>query len=74
MLKLSRFLPPGNRTILGPIFPDIESAPQRGMVSSYASLVNPYEGTTLDFMQAPVINGSTYAKIEKEDVLPKIDC
>ncbi|KAJ8421235.1 hypothetical protein Cgig2_000839 [Carnegiea gigantea] len=43
------------------------------MVSSYAALVNPDEGTTLNFMQAPVINGSTYAKIEKEDVLPEID-
>ena len=43
------------------------------MVSSYFALVSPYEGTTLNFMQAPVINEVSYAKIEKEDVIPEID-
>ncbi|KAJ8419425.1 hypothetical protein Cgig2_033896 [Carnegiea gigantea] len=36
-------------------------------VNSYASLVNPDEGTLLNFIQAPVINGVKFAKIKASD-------
>ena len=54
--------PLGNGTVPVPVSPEIELAPNRGIVSSYAALVNPDEGTALNFMQGPIINGTTYAK------------
>ena len=73
MESLSISAPLGKRTVPEPGSPVTDLAPKSGMVSSYAALANPDEGTTLDFMQAPVFDRSTYAKIEKEDVLPEID-
>ena len=33
-------------------------------VSSYVALVNPDEGTSLKYVQAPLVNGWKYAKLE----------
>ncbi|KAJ8420152.1 hypothetical protein Cgig2_019165 [Carnegiea gigantea] len=48
------------------------TTPSRGTVSSYASLVNPDEGTSLKFVETPMINGVKFAKIDTEDVIPEI--
>jgi len=49
------------------------ATPKRGTASSYASVVNPDEGTSLQFVQASTVNGMKYAKIETEDVIPEIE-
>ncbi|KAJ8419286.1 LOW QUALITY PROTEIN: hypothetical protein Cgig2_016814 [Carnegiea gigantea] len=63
----------GNETV-HPFHLTIAAAtPIRGPVSSYASLVNPNKGTSLNFIQAPVINGVECAKIATNDVIPEIE-
>ncbi|KAJ8419839.1 hypothetical protein Cgig2_030550 [Carnegiea gigantea] len=51
----------------------IKATPKRCTVSSYASLVNPDEGTSLQFVEASTINGIKYAKIETEDIAPEVE-
>ncbi|KAJ8428619.1 hypothetical protein Cgig2_009145 [Carnegiea gigantea] len=41
--------------------------------SSYASLVDPDDGTSLNFVPATLINGKKCAKLEKADIFPDID-
>ena len=41
--------------------------------SSYASLVDPEEGTALEFVPLSEVKGRSCAKIEKEDVQNEID-
>ncbi|KAJ8420807.1 hypothetical protein Cgig2_019766 [Carnegiea gigantea] len=43
------------------------------IVSSYASLVDPEEGTELKFVSTEIIDGKQIAKIEREDVEAEID-
>ncbi|KAJ8423894.1 hypothetical protein Cgig2_006231 [Carnegiea gigantea] len=50
----------------------ISATPSRGKVSSYASLVNPDEGASLNFVETSMINGTKCAKIDAEDVTPEI--
>ena len=40
---------------------------------SYAAMVDPDEGTTLEFLPASVINGTKCAKLAEEDVAGEID-
>jgi len=47
-------------------------SPNRRIVSCYASLVDPNEGTSLKFIQAPLVNGVLCAKIESNDINPEI--
>ncbi|KAJ8431897.1 hypothetical protein Cgig2_009964 [Carnegiea gigantea] len=49
------------------------STTQTTLTSSYASIVDPNEGTSLKFIPAMTINGVKCAKIVKEDVNPKIE-
>jgi len=44
-----------------------------GTVSSYASLVNLDEDTSLQFVEVSTIHGMKYAKIETEDVALEIN-
>ncbi|KAJ8419566.1 LOW QUALITY PROTEIN: hypothetical protein Cgig2_004597 [Carnegiea gigantea] len=41
--------------------------------STYASMVDPEEGTELKFVPTKIINGVKCAKIKKEDVMPEIE-
>ena len=41
-------------------------------VSTYAALVNPDEGTSLKFVQVPLVNGRKCVKIDPQDVAPEI--
>jgi len=62
---------PGNG-IVSPPSP-ISATPDRGKVSSYASLVNQDEVTSLNFIKSSMINGVKCVKIDTEDVTPKIE-
>jgi len=44
----------------------------RSRRSSYASLANPEEGTSLNYISVPLINGIKCAKNEEDDVAPEI--
>ena len=41
--------------------------------SSYASIVNPEEDLSVEYIEAPVIDGTKCAKIEQQDVASKIE-
>ncbi|KAJ8421942.1 hypothetical protein Cgig2_012934 [Carnegiea gigantea] len=63
----------GNETVLSTLSIAAAATPSPGILSSYASLVNPDEGSSLNFVQTPVIDGVKCAKIEINDVIPEIE-
>jgi len=50
-----------------------ESALTTPIISSYASLVDPEEGTELRYIPTTCINGLTCAKLEKQDVSEEVE-
>ncbi|KAJ8424964.1 hypothetical protein Cgig2_001819 [Carnegiea gigantea] len=55
-----------------PMTPNAPEAQSEQTVSTYAALVNLDEGTSLKFVQAPLVNGRKCAKIDPQDVAPEI--
>jgi len=44
------------------------------VISSYAAMANPDEGSSLNFVHSHIVNGVKCAKIEPQNVQSKIEC